>query len=54
MRGVPAPLAGVALLQGRYKVESRLGQGDFGTIYLVRDQHEQQELFCPGGGAGPA
>jgi eukaryotic-like serine/threonine-protein kinase len=45
VREVPATLASGDLVQARYKVESLLGQGDFGAVYLVRDQHEQQKLF---------
>ena len=33
------------LIQGRYIVESLLGTGDFGNIYLVRDQLDKQDLF---------
>ncbi len=42
---VQAPLPGGAVIQGRYIVESLLGKGDFGTIYLVRDEHKKQKLF---------
>jgi eukaryotic-like serine/threonine-protein kinase len=45
VREVPATLASGSLIQGRYMVESLLGKGDFGTIYLVRDRHEKQKLF---------
>ena len=34
-----------AVIQGRYIVESLLGKGSFGNIYLVWDQHNKQKLF---------
>jgi serine/threonine protein kinase len=37
------------VIQGHYIVESLLGKGDFGSVYLVRDQHDkhdQQKLFA--------
>jgi serine/threonine protein kinase len=34
-----------AVIQGRYIVESLLGKGSFGSIYLVWDQHNRQKLF---------
>ncbi len=34
-----------AVIQGRYVVESLLGKGSFGSIYLVWDQHNKQKLF---------
>ena len=34
-----------AVIQGRYIVESLLGIGSFGSIYLVWDQHNKQKLF---------
>ena len=34
-----------AVIQGRYIVESLFGKGGFGSIYLVRDQHNRQKLF---------
>jgi serine/threonine protein kinase len=40
-----APLPVGAMIQGRYNVESLLGKGGFGSIYLVRDQHNKQKLF---------
>jgi serine/threonine-protein kinase len=42
---IQAPLPSGAVIQGRYIVESLLGKGDFGIIYLVRDQHKKQKLF---------
>jgi eukaryotic-like serine/threonine-protein kinase len=34
-----------AVIQGRYIVESLLGKGSFGSIYLVWDQHNKQKLL---------
>ena len=34
-----------AMIQGRYIVESLLGKGSFGSIYLVWDQHNKQKLL---------
>ena len=34
-----------AMIQGRYIVESLLGKGSSGSIYLVWDQHNKQKLF---------
>jgi serine/threonine protein kinase len=34
-----------AVIQERYIVESLLGKGNFGSIYLVWDQHNKQKLF---------
>lgn len=42
---VQASLPIEAVIQGRYMVESLLGKGSFGSIYLVRDQHNKQKLF---------
>ena len=46
MQEVPIPLPVGAVILGHYIVESLLGTGDFGTIYLVRDQYNKQELFA--------
>lgn len=40
---VPLPVG--AVIQGSYIVESLFGKGSFGSIYLVRDQHNKQKLF---------
>jgi len=45
VREVQATLPSGAVIHGSYIVESLLGEGDFGTIYLVRDQHKKQKLF---------
>lgn len=36
-RGVPDPLIGL-LLDGRYRIESRLAQGGMATVYVARDE----------------
>jgi serine/threonine protein kinase len=45
VREVQAPLPSGAVIHGSYIVESLLGKGDFGNIYLVRDQNKKQKLF---------
>jgi serine/threonine protein kinase len=45
VREVQAPLPSGAVIHGSHIIESQLGKGDFGTIYLVRDQHKKQKLF---------
>jgi serine/threonine protein kinase len=42
---VQASLQVGAVIQGRYMIESLLGKGSFGNIYLVWDQHTKQKLF---------
>ncbi len=42
---VQASLPVGAMIQGRYMIESLLGKGSFGSIYLVRDQPNKQKLF---------
>ncbi len=46
MQELPAHLAIGARIRDRYIVESLLGQGTFGNIYLTRDLHRKQELFA--------
>src|SRR5215469_9198854 len=45
MQEVPASLPIGAMIQRRYIVESLLGRGGFGSVYLVRDQHNEENLF---------
>jgi hypothetical protein len=46
MQEILASLPIGAVIQGHYTVESLLGKGDFGSVYLVQDQHDQQKLFA--------
>ncbi len=41
-----APLPTGTVIHKHYIVESLLGKGDFGNVYLVRDQSDKQELFA--------
>src|SRR5579884_3284361 len=34
------------MIQEHYLIESLLGNGDFGNVYLVRDQRDKQQLFA--------
>ena len=45
MLEVQTPLPSGTVIQERFIVESLLGKGDFGSIYLVRDQHKKRKLF---------
>ena len=40
------PLAVGAVIHRHYIVESLPGKGDFGNVYLVRDQRDKQKLFA--------
>ena len=46
MKVVQAILPIGTVLNGHYIVESLLGKGGFGNVYLVRDQHDTQKLFA--------
>src|SRR2546421_13040568 len=41
-----APLPAGTVIHEHYVVESLLGKGDFGSVYLVQDQRGKQELFA--------
>jgi len=45
MQELQASLPVGAMIQRRYIVESLLGKGRFASVYLVRDQRSQQNLF---------
>ena len=45
VQDLQVPLPGGALVQGHYIVESLLGKGDFGNIYLLRDRYRKEKLF---------
>ncbi|GAC1350670.1 MAG: hypothetical protein NVSMB27_35380 [Ktedonobacteraceae bacterium] len=45
MQEIQVSLPVGAIIQERYIVESLFGKGDFGSVYLVRDQHNKQKLF---------
>ncbi len=46
MKVVQAILPIGTVLNGQYILESLLGKGDFGNVYLARDQHDKQKLFA--------
>ena len=46
MQEAQAPLPTGTVLHEHYMVESLLGKGDFGNVYLVRDQRDEQKLFA--------
>ena len=46
MQEAQAPLPAGTVIQEHYIVESLLGKGDFGNVYLVRDQRDEQKLFA--------
>ena len=45
VQDLQVPLPGGALVQGHFIVESLLGKGDFGNIYLLRDRYRKEKLF---------
>ena len=45
MQEVQTSLPVGTVIQERYIIESLLGNGDFGNVYLVRDQRDKQKLF---------
>jgi eukaryotic-like serine/threonine-protein kinase len=45
MQEAQAPLPAGTVIHERYMVESLFGKGDFGNVYLVRDQRDEQKLF---------
>lgn len=46
MEEAQAPLPAGTVIYAHYIVESLLGKGDFGNVYLVRDQRNEQKLFA--------
>ncbi len=46
MKVVQALLPIGTVLNGQYILESLLGKGGFGNVYLARDQHDTQQLFA--------
>ena len=46
VREIQTSLPVGAVIQGQYIVESLLGKGDFGNVYLVRDQRDKQKFFA--------
>lgn len=46
VQDLQVPLPGGTLVQRHYIVESLLGKGDFGNIYLLRDRYRKQKLFA--------
>lgn len=45
MQEAQAPLPAGMVIQEHYIVESLLGTGDFGNVYLVRDQRDKKKLL---------
>ena len=46
MQKAQPPLPVGSMIQGHYLIESLPGNGDFGNVYLVRDQRDKQQLFA--------
>lgn len=46
MGEVQAPLPAGTVIYEHYMVETLIGKGDFGNIYLVRDRRDEQKLFA--------
>src|SRR5579859_5512654 len=46
MDEVQLPLPAGTVIYEHYIVESLLGKGDFGNVYLVRDQRDEQKRFA--------
>lgn len=46
MQETQSPLPVGTVIHEHYVVESLLGKGDFGNVYLVRDQRDKQNLFA--------
>ncbi len=46
MQEAQTPLTTGTVIHKHYIVESLLGKGDFGNVYLVRDQRDKQRLFA--------